>query len=86
MLISILKRALCRNCGYRFSDPDDVQRAWSTFERVERIQTKSLKVSAERPTNRQICAGVAKNLDAEQQNIEVPRKSEDTKGKLVEFA
>ncbi|MCJ7425503.1 tyrosine-type recombinase/integrase [Candidatus Bathyarchaeota archaeon] len=81
-----IQRWLCRNCGFRFSDPDDVQRAWSTFESVERIHTKSLKVSSERPSNRQICAGVAKNLDAEQKNIEVPRRSEDIKGNLIEFA
>ncbi len=53
---------------------------------VQRMETKSLKATFKRANNRQICAeGVAKNLVAEQKNVEVPRRSEDVKGSLVEF-
>ena len=61
-----IQRWLCRNCGIRFSDPDDVEKSWSAFERLERVQTKSLKAHARIPSTRQICAGLrsrgAKNL------------------------
>jgi integrase/predicted RNA-binding Zn-ribbon protein involved in translation (DUF1610 family) len=81
-----IQRWLCRNCSFRFSDPHDVQGAWSTIEQVERLETKSLKTTSRRLSSCQICAGVAKNLVAEQTNVEVPRRSEDAKGNLVEFA
>jgi integrase len=84
-----IQRWLCRKCSLRFSDPQDVEKAWSTFEHTQKIQTEPLKVQ-KWIFNRQICAeaavGGAKNLDAEQQNIEVPRRSEiEVKGNLVEF-
>jgi len=41
-----IQRWLCRNCGLRFSDPFDIEKAWSTFERVERVDTKAVKASA----------------------------------------
>ena len=82
-----IQRWLCRDCGLRFSDPRDVQRAWSTFERVERIESKSLKSSDDKVTTRQICVKETKNLGPEQTSIqEVPERSEDIKGKLVQFA
>ncbi|MGA3192496.1 MAG: tyrosine-type recombinase/integrase [Candidatus Bathyarchaeia archaeon] len=38
-----IQRWLCRNCGFRFSDSENVQRSFSTFERVERVGRDSLK-------------------------------------------
>lgn len=49
-----IQRWLCRNCGLRFSDSEDVERAWSTFERLERVDTKSLKAKADRSRDRRI--------------------------------
>ena len=81
-----IQRWLCRDCGLRFSDPRDVQRAWSTFERVERIESKALKSGDDKVTTRQICVTETKNLAAEQKTTEVPRRSEvDLKGAIVEF-
>jgi integrase len=83
----IIQRWLCRKCGFRFSDVRDVERAWSTFERVQNVETKSLRIAVDTVTNRQICVTETKNLAAEQQTIEVPRRSEiDNKGKLLQYA
>ena len=50
-----IQRWLCRDCGFRFSDSHDVERSWSAFERLERVDTKSLKAHVDRPSSRQIC-------------------------------
>ena len=84
-----IQRWLCRNCGFRFSDSNDVERAWSTSERLQRVQTKSLKANVDVLSNCQICVTEAegtKNLAAEIQKMETPRNWEiDIKGKLVEY-
>ena len=38
-----IQRWLCCNCGRRFSDPQDVEKAWSTPEHFERVESKSIK-------------------------------------------
>ncbi|MCJ7761933.1 hypothetical protein MUP38_00575 [Candidatus Bathyarchaeota archaeon] len=82
-----IQRWLCRNCDFRFSDPQDVQRAWSTFERVERIESKSLKSTGYKGITRQIRVKETKNLGPEQTIIQnVPESKEEIKGKLVQFA
>ncbi len=82
-----IQRWTCRNCSFRFSDPNDVARAWSTLERVERVETKSLRANRDRQTSGQICVTETKNLAAEQKTIEVPRRSEnDVKSNLIETA
>jgi hypothetical protein len=58
-----IQRWLCRDCGLRFSDSQDVEKAWSTFERVERIDTKPLKSKDGKVFTRQICVSETKNLD-----------------------
>jgi integrase len=75
----------CRKCGLRFSDPIDVAKAWSSLERVERIETKSVKASNAIVLSRQICVKETKNLATEQETIEVPCRNENIKGKIVEF-
>jgi len=80
-----IQRWLCRNCELRFSDPVDVQKSWSTFERVERVEAKPRKATGDIVSTRQICVTETKNLAAEQQQIEVPRRSEDINGKILEF-
>ncbi|MCW4047686.1 MAG: tyrosine-type recombinase/integrase [Candidatus Bathyarchaeota archaeon] len=85
-----IQRWLCRDCGLRFSDPEDVQKAWSTIERVERIERQSLKSGDDIVATRQICVTETKNLAAEQQKTEVLRRNEtddtDLKGKIIEYA
>ena len=80
-----IQRWFCRNCGLRFSDPVDVQKAWSTFERVDRVDTKPKKATTDIVTTCQICVKETKNLAAEQKTMEVPRRSEDIKGKILAF-
>ena len=57
-----IQRWLCRNCGFRFSDSDDVQRALSAFERVERVDTKAVKGRGDKAFECQICVEETKNL------------------------
>ncbi len=82
-----IQRWICRNCAHRFSDQIDVARAWSTFERVERIDTKPVKANSDRQSSGQICVTETKNVAAEQQTTEVLRRNEtnDAKGKTVEY-
>ena len=63
-----IQRWYCRDCGRRFSDPQDVAKARSTFERLERIESKSLKSGDDIVSTRQICVTETKNLDAETRN------------------
>jgi integrase/predicted RNA-binding Zn-ribbon protein involved in translation (DUF1610 family) len=85
-----VQRWYCRKCGLRFSDRFDIQKAWSTFERVERVDTKPKKATEALVTSGQICVTKAegtKNLAAEIQKMGIPpRSEEDIKGKLVEYA
>jgi integrase len=80
-----IQRWLCRDCGSRFSDPNDVQKAWSTLKRTER---QSLKSGDAIVSSSQICVTETKNLAAEQQTNEVLRRNEtgDAKGKIIEYA
>lgn len=71
-----IQRWLCRDCGYRFSDPTDVLRAKKEFEQVETIETKILKSQDAIVMSRQICVKETKNLAAEQKQMEVPRGNE----------
>jgi integrase/predicted RNA-binding Zn-ribbon protein involved in translation (DUF1610 family) len=88
-----IQRWLCRNCGLRFSDSRDVEKAFSTYERLQRIDTKSVKAQTDIVTNRQICVTKAegtKNLAAETELFESAgenRLDQSTiKGKLVQFS
>ncbi|MEM3759577.1 MAG: tyrosine-type recombinase/integrase [Candidatus Bathyarchaeia archaeon] len=96
-----VQRFICRNCGYRFSNPNSQKPPknhekffLNLSEHVERILTKPLKSHQNIPSNRQICASQpkgAKNLAT----VEHPSKSglagateqtADIKGKIIEFA
>jgi integrase len=82
-----IQRWYCRKCGRRFSDPQVVSKAHGTFERLERIESESLKRRNDIVTNRQICVSETKNLDAEQQKTGVLLRNEAalTNGKIVEY-
>jgi integrase/ribosomal protein L37AE/L43A len=71
-----IQRWYCRDCGRRFSDPQDVAKARSTFERLERIESKSLKSGNNIVATRQICVTETKNLDAETQRNRFLRRNE----------
>jgi len=82
-----IQRWLCRDCGLRFSDPQDVQKAWSTIERAEKIERQSLKSGNDTVSSSQICVTETKNLAAEQQTSEVLRRNDlsTANGKIVEY-
>ena len=71
-----IQRWYCRECGRRFSDPEDVAKARSTFERIERIESKSLKTSDDIVTSSQICVKETKNLAAEPPRNRFLRRNE----------
>ena len=78
-----IQRWLCRDCRFRFSDPEDTQKAWSKIERLER---QSLKSGDNILSNSQICVTETKNLAAEQKTEVLRRNNLSTaKGKIVEY-
>jgi integrase len=88
-----IQRWLCRNCGLRFSDPFDIERAWSTFERVDRVDTKAVKASANKDTSCQICdilAEESKNLALAENPpttglAGASEQTTDFRGKIIEY-
>ena len=81
-----IQRWLCRECGLRFSDPNDLLQAKKAVTTVEMIETKSLKTQSDNVVNSQICVTETKNLVAEQQILSVPQKSEmDQNGAIIDF-
>ncbi len=86
-----IQRWLCRVCGLRFSDQNDIQKSWSMAEKSARIRGMALKSEADYPYPRQICVAETKNLATELQTdlLVVPQKeaydTKDLKGAVVEF-
>ena len=82
-----IQRWICRDCGLRFSDPNDLQMAKKAIETISTIETQLLKTRCDIVNARQICVTETKNLVAEPQTIEVLRRNEtDVKGKIIEYA
>ncbi|MFA5572917.1 MAG: hypothetical protein WDA42_07395, partial [Candidatus Bathyarchaeia archaeon] len=81
-----IQRWVCRKCGRRFSDPQDVQKAKNPFEHGETVEGQSLKSPTNTLSSSQICVKETKNLAAEQQTPKVLHRSEnsDIKGKIIE--
>jgi hypothetical protein len=81
-----IQRWLCQECRYRFSDPEDIKKAWSTLEHKKRLERQSLKSGSDIVTTSQVCVTETKNLTAEQE-IEVLRRNEtgDVQGKIIEY-
>ncbi len=81
-----IQRWLCRDCGLRFSDPNDVQKAREAVESVETIETKSLKSRNDKVFTRQLCVTETKNLVAEQQTKVLRRNEAEAKGSIIGFS
>ena len=83
-----IQRWICRDCGLRFSDQNDLKKAKKTIETVETVETQSLKTPDGIVATSQICVTETKNLVAEQQQIEVLPRSEtgEFKQKILEYA
>jgi integrase/ribosomal protein L37AE/L43A len=82
-----IQRWICRDCGLRFSDPKDPQKAKATIiEMISTVDTQSLKTFEDIVGSGQICVMETKNLAAEPQTTEVLRRNQtDVKGKIVEY-
>ena len=88
-----IQRFSCRDCGYKFSDPEGVEKAKKALQQVEKIESMKLKSPDHIDNNRQICVEndkETKNLVAEPQlTLVIPQKREydaqDFKGAVVEF-
>jgi len=95
---SQVQRYICRNCGYRFSDPNRQKTADSNSlnipKQAQKIHTQILKRMDAIAYHRQICATQplgAKNLAAalsekEKQAAGATETTTDVKGKILEFA
>jgi len=93
-----VQRYICRNCGYRFSDPSfkQIQRAFNgsgMSRRHQRVDTKLLKSSPAIRSNCQICASKTKgaiNLvrveTREERAAGATGDAADVKGKIISFA
>ena len=66
-----IQRWICRDCGLRFSDPNDLQQAKTAIETISTVDTKSLKTFEGILEGSQICVMETKNLAAEPQTNEV---------------
>ena len=81
-----IQRWLCRECGLRFSDPNDLLQAKKAVATVEMIETKTLRSKDSIVNTRQICVKETKNLVAEQQSLAVPQRSEvDLNSTIIDF-
>ena len=91
-----VQRYICRNCAYRFSDPDfqDAFNGSDMFQHVQNVLTKKLKRHADIPNPRQVCVALTegtKNLaevETRKEKAAGATKTdlETVKGKILEFA
>jgi len=85
-----IQRWSCCNCGYKFSDPKDLEKAKKALQDVERIESMKIKSADDIDTNCQICVKETKNSVAEQQIVSIPQKHEldlpKLRGAIVEFS
>jgi integrase/predicted RNA-binding Zn-ribbon protein involved in translation (DUF1610 family) len=90
-----VQRYICRNCAYRFSDPD-FQHAFNgsdRFQHVQNVLTKKLKRHAALLNPRQVCAALTrgtKNLTEVEARQEKPMRegttlTADVKGLIIQF-
>ncbi|HTY76095.1 MAG TPA: tyrosine-type recombinase/integrase [Candidatus Nanoarchaeia archaeon] len=80
-----IQRWSCRDCSFRFSDPYDLLKAREVVEVFETVDTKSLKSKRGIVNVRQIGVKETKNLAAEQQTTEVPRRNIDQEGAIIDL-
>lgn len=60
--LGTVQRYICRNCAYRFSDPN-FQRAFNgsgMSQHIQRVLTKKLKRRTDIPNARQVCAALTR--------------------------
>lgn len=93
--LGTVQRYICRNCAYRFSDPN-FQHTFNgsdTFQHVQKVLTKKIKSRSDILNPRQVCAALtrgAKNLTEVETRQEKAQREGTTqpaeiKGKIIEF-
>ena len=96
-----IQRLICRDCGFRFSDPKDVARAKKELQEEQLIESKKLRIESPLSNLCQICDETSKfsvypateteNLVTElyEKKLVVPQKeaidTQDLRGAVVDF-
>ena len=70
---SSVQRWLCRDCGFRFSDPEDVKQSMSNAQKITQNSKQSIRTQNSIPLSRQICVSETKNLVAATETKRVVR-------------
>ena len=82
-----IQRWLCKNCGLRFSDPDQLAAFRTIIAKFQpNGESKPIKKHIDKLFTRQICVKETKNLGPEQIVKQVPERRIDIAGKLVEYS
>ncbi len=83
-----IQRWLCKNCGFRFSDPVQLSDFRNMMAKLESKngESKLIKSKADKLFSCQIGVQETKNLEPEQLLQQIPERRIDVAGKLVEFA
>jgi integrase len=88
-----IQRWSCKDCGFKFSDPNDVKRTKKAYQKAQVLEAKMLKTNQDIPIGCQICVTkeTSKNLASAEHTglLTVPQKREfdlqDLRGAVVEF-
>lgn len=78
-----IQRWLCRDCGLRFSDPNDVKKSWS---KQEKAICNEIKMTNDLVSTHQVCVTETKNLVAEQETKVLRRNEAGAKGLIIGFS
>jgi integrase/predicted RNA-binding Zn-ribbon protein involved in translation (DUF1610 family) len=83
-----IQRWLCKNCGFRFSDPKELAAFRNKMKklRLPNGESKPLKSNPDKLLTSQIRVTETKNLEPEQKIQQVPERRIDIKGKIVDYA
>ncbi|MDR2204115.1 MAG: tyrosine-type recombinase/integrase [Nitrososphaerota archaeon] len=86
-LRDVVQRWLCRQCGVRFSDPNDIATAKERLQQEYTFKANTLKCGETVSDSCQISAWRAKNLEPTlTYNGNVGESRQENKGQIIEFA
>jgi integrase/predicted RNA-binding Zn-ribbon protein involved in translation (DUF1610 family) len=83
-----IQRWLCKTCGFRFSDPVQLEsfRTMMAKLKPKNEDSKRIKSKSDTVSSCQICVSETKNLEPEQLLKQIPEKRIEITGKLVDFS
>lgn len=84
----IIQRWLCKTCGFRFSDPVQLESFRTMMAKLQTKKGVSKRIKSQTDTlsSCQICVSETKNLEPEQLLKQIPEKRLEIAGKLVDFS